>query len=262
MIDRVARLLVDAAAEAILPRFRTLREEDIREKAPGDLVTAADGHAEQIITAGLLEILPESRVAGEEACAAEPRLLERLDEGAVWLVDPLDGTANFASGKQPFAVMAALLQSGQTVASWILDPIGGRMCTAELGSGAFINGSRIRTGKPAASEAVLKGAVLTRMMPPMLRASVEKRAGRLSRLPGLLCAGEEYPQVATGIRDFVAFWRALPWDHAPGGLFLTEAGGWVGRMDGTPYRPNNGGHGLIAAKSKEIAGEVINLLFD
>ena len=68
-------------------------------------------------------LLPGSAVVGEEAVAADPAMLDRLrDGGAVWLVDPVDGTANFAAGRGPFAVMVALLRERRTAAGWILDP--------------------------------------------------------------------------------------------------------------------------------------------
>lgn len=135
MLERVGELLREAAAEVILPRFRALSDADIVEKSPGELVTIADREAEALITHGLLRLRPGSRVVGEEACASDPALLDRLDKGAVWLVGPLDGTGNFASGRAPLAVMAALVVGGETVAAWLLDPLTSELAVAERGAG-------------------------------------------------------------------------------------------------------------------------------
>src|SRR5687768_3745093 len=109
----VFEILQSAADTAILPRFRKLAAGEVVEKAKDEVVTIADREAELLIEPQLSKLLPGSRVVGEEACAAEPHLLERLDDGDVWLVDPLDGTANFVAGRPVFASMVALLRDGE-----------------------------------------------------------------------------------------------------------------------------------------------------
>ncbi len=143
LIARVGELMRRAADQAILPRYRRLQQSEVEEKSPGEVVTVADRDCERLLTRELLELYPGSRAVGEEACAVNPNSLGNLGEGVVWLVDPLDGTSNFAAGRGPFAVMVALLKNGTCVASWMLDPLGGSLCTAELGSGAFRDGSRV-----------------------------------------------------------------------------------------------------------------------
>ena len=82
------------------------------------MVTVADRRAEELISAGLRRLRPGSVVVGEEAVADDPALLRHLrDGGDVWLVDPVDGTANFAAGRRPFALMVALLTDGEPAAS-------------------------------------------------------------------------------------------------------------------------------------------------
>lgn len=268
MIDphgRVGPILREAAEAAILPRYRRLTAGEVEEKAPGDPVTVADREAERLIAARLPALHPGSRVVGEEACAADPRLLDGLGEGAVWLVDPLDGTANFAAGRGPFAVMVALLVAGGIRGAWILDPLGGHLREAAPGAGAFLDGRRVRvadTADPSDGPRRPAGALSTRFMPPEVRARVEAGIGgpgdgALGPVrAGLMCAGAEYPSLAEGGTDFGVFWRALPWDHAPGALYLREAGGVVERWDGDPYEPARPGEGLIAARSPATAREV------
>jgi fructose-1,6-bisphosphatase/inositol monophosphatase family enzyme len=243
----------EAAAEAIVPRFRNLGTDEVQEKTPGEAVTAADREAEAILSRGLLRLLPGSCVIGEEGVAEQATLLDRLGtpDGPLWLVDPLDGTHNFIMGEPPFAVMTALVMQGETLAAWLLDPLTGSLAMAERGAGAVLDGRRVRAPARAAVAGELRGAVLTRFLPDSIRAHVEARADTLAEiLPGHRCAGREYPAVALGEQDLALFWRTLPWDHAPGALFLTEAGGRVARLDGTPYRPADRRPGLLAACSE------------
>ena len=136
--DRYAvdRLIRQVAAAAILPRFRNLAEDDIREKKPGDLVTAADEDSERRLTAALPDLLPGSRVVGEEAASRDEGVMAALDgPDPVWVVDPVDGTHNFAHGKDRFAVIVALCQHGAVTAAWIHGPTDGTTVWAAPGQG-------------------------------------------------------------------------------------------------------------------------------
>ena len=79
-------------------------------------------------------------------------------------------------------------------------------------------------------------------------------------LSGQHCAGREYLDLLTGKQQFVAFWRTLPWDHAPGALLVREAGGVVRRFDGEPYRPADEGNGLLSAISDDTWRTVADAL--
>ncbi len=253
MMDSVSALMRRTAAEAILPRYRALRSDQVEEKSPGELVTCADRDAEALLAKGLVELLAGSLVLGEEAAAQNPEVLQRLSADTdVWIVDPLDGTSNFVEGKACFSVMVALLRHGETVASWMLDPLTDAMAVAERGGGAYLAGQRIIAPRGAVAAHALCGAVLTRFLPPDVRADIESRAPNVRQiLPGLRCAGHEYPGIVTGAQHFALFWRTEPWDHAPGALFLREAGGWVARLDRRPYSPVDPGKGLLAAQNEE-----------
>lgn len=91
----------------------------MEEKSPGELVTVADREAEAWLTPRLAALVPGSRVVGEEAVEADPSLLEGLEGGVAWLLDPVDGTSNFARGEARFAMMAALLRDGEALAAWM-----------------------------------------------------------------------------------------------------------------------------------------------
>jgi len=264
LLDDVGGLLREAADQAVLPLFRKLGDADVAEKAPGDLVTVADRRAEQFISAGLRRLRPNSVVVGEEAVAEDEGLLRHLrGTGEVWLVDPVDGTANFAAGRQPFALMAALLDGGEPVAAWVLDPLAGNLATARVGEGTYLDGRPVRTseGVPAAGE--LRGVAMTRFLPPASRDRVragEQRIGEL--LPGQHCAGREYLDILVGRQQFALFWRTLPWDHAPGALLIRAAGGVARRFDGSEYHPADEGHGLLVAVNEQVWTEVREALLD
>jgi fructose-1,6-bisphosphatase/inositol monophosphatase family enzyme len=263
VLERVADLIREVAATIVLPRFRNLTAGDVRQKSPGDLVTIADQEAERALARGLVALLPGSTVVGEEAVAADRRLLGRVgDPGAVWIVDPIDGTNNFASGKTPFAVMVALARDGELVASWILDVPGDHLTLAEAGSGAYRDGVRVkmRTDDPGA--AALRGVVTQRYLPPPLRAVASANTGRFGEVTnGHHCAGYEYSAVAVDEQQFALFWRILPWDHAPGVLIVQEAGGTARHLDGSAYRPTATEHGLLVAPNDDVWHTVRNTLF-
>ena len=92
----------------------------------------------------------------------------------------------------------------------------------------------------------------------MFELEEDSRFGEI--LPGWRCSGRDYPAILTGGQDFALFWRALPWDHAPGALILEEAGGRVARLDGTPYRPRDDRPGLLAARSPAVWAAVAGAL--
>ena len=258
LIESVGQLLREAAATVVLPSFQHLAEDDVEEKAPGELVTIADRRAEVVIEEGLRALLPDSFVVGEEGVAADPTTLDRLrDSGLVWIVDPIDGTGNFAAGRGPFAVMAALLRGGAPVAAWILDPLADSLAVAEAGSGAYVDGERVTLLDDDLATAELRGAAMTRFLPAPLRAAVRRGTPELEEvLPGLHCAGREYVDLVAGRQHFVLFWRTLPWDHAPGVLLVQEAGGVARRLDGAPYDLADDRRGLLVAANDAIWEQV------
>ncbi|WP_245571784.1 inositol monophosphatase family protein [Microvirga subterranea] len=243
----------EAATMAILPRFQKLAANEVEEKTPGEVVTAADRDAEQLINPRLAKLLAGSRAVGEEAAAANPALMDRLDEGRVWLVDPLDGTSNFVAGLPTFSVMVALLENGQTLASWLLEPVSGRLCIAVRGEGAFIDGVRTWAPTMSLSAPDCRGSVLTRFLPDDLKQQVAARSHMVAEVrPGAKCAGVDYPSIIEGTQDFLMFWRLLPWDHAAGALLVREAGGHVAHLDASEYKPSDRRPGLLVGSNRDV----------
>lgn len=251
-MERVVEEMREAATCYLRPKFRALTTEDIWEKSPGEVVTVADQECEMALSARLCAVVPGSVVIGEEAAAEDPTLLRHLSgEQAVWLLDPLDGTDAFASGSPDYGVMAALVVNSETVVAVIHQPEYSRTFVAEHGAGAYEteSGERLTARRPSSS---LDGAVMKRFLPAGVRAAVEQNEHRFTTLvPRATAASIEYPALARGDADFMLYWRSLPWDHAPGALLLTEAGGVVARLDGALYDPTDHREGLLAAGSPE-----------
>jgi fructose-1,6-bisphosphatase/inositol monophosphatase family enzyme len=238
-MDAVGQLMVDVAAEEIMPRYARLAAGEVREKGPGDLVTVADEAAEHRLTPALAAFLPGSVVVGEEAAAADPTILKRLEGSQpVWVVDPIDGTANFAEAKGEFAVMISLVQNNQMLASWIYDPRQRTMATAERGGGAWLDGKRLKVAPAPADPAALTGGLLAGFYgDPALGKRVQQRRNLVRPLKSLRCAAAEYVRIASGVMHFLLFSKLMPWDHAAGVLLHAEAGGYNGYVDGGHYLP-------------------------
>jgi fructose-1,6-bisphosphatase/inositol monophosphatase family enzyme len=258
LVSEIAALLRDAARAEIMPRFRRLAPDAVRAKTgPLDLVTEADEAAERVIAAGLAKLLPGCAVVGEEASSADARLMEALATAeAAFVVDPVDGTANFAAGVPLFGCMAALFLKGEVVAGWIHDPLGDDTAIALRGEGAWIEDSEgrshgaLRVAAPVPVGRMI-GAVSWGWMPEPLRSQVPARLPKLAAAINYRCAAHEYRLVAGGHAHLLLYNKLMPWDHAPGVLLHAEAGGHSARFDGLPYdAARHRAGGLICAPDR------------
>ena len=252
----LVQLLRSAARQEIMPRFRRLGAGDVRQKTgPLDLVTEADEAAERMITEGLRQRFPGAAVVGEEAASAEPSLLSQLAGAELaFVVDPVDGTANFAAGLPLFGVMAAAIVHGEVMAAAIHDPICDDTALAIRGEGAWIettDGRRtdLRVASPVPA-AEMTGNVSWRYLPEPLRGAVCTNLPSLGGTWDYRCAAHEYRMACAGHCHMLFFNRLLPWDHAPGWLLHQEAGGYSARLDGSPYSPLQTDGGLICVPDR------------
>ncbi|MGH6927693.1 MAG: inositol monophosphatase family protein [Dongiaceae bacterium] len=237
--DRVAGLIEEAAAIEIMPRFQRLAAGDIREKAPGDIVTIADEAVEARLAPLLTALLPGSLVLGEEAAAADSSLLDHLlGDRMVWIVDPVDGTSNFAEGRPAFALIVALVVAGRIEAGWIHDPVAGRTAIAGAGEGAWLHGQRLQVAPPPADPGDMAGVLLAGSFGSReLRRTIDLRRSRVRALRSVRSAGLEYLRLVTGEMHFSLFTKLMPWDHAAGVLLHSEAGGYARYLEGGTYEP-------------------------
>jgi Archaeal fructose-1,6-bisphosphatase and related enzymes of inositol monophosphatase family len=256
----VEAIMRDASEWAILPRYQSLAAADIDAKAPDDVVTIADKDSEALLTERLSRLLPEAAVVGEEATFADASVMDQLRDRLCWIVDPLDGTNNFAAGTPPFGVLVALADKGEILGGWILDCLSGRFCHAETGSGAWIDGDRVQASPSGADLPI--AAISLVFLEQARREQIREHIAPHYRLVDIpRCAAEQYPRLVLGNNDVSLFERTLPWDHAAGALFLNEAGGYCARPDGSPYRVDEfERRGMIGASSKTLFDDLARRL--
>lgn len=253
--QKITELVEHVADTIVVPRFRSLEDDQIIEKLPGDLVTIADREAEQEFAARLLDLHPDAKIVGEEAVFADPSLADGLAEAEHgFVIDPVDGTKNFVHGSPDHALMIAEVRDGVVTRTWVYQPQHQAMYVAERGQGAFCNGRRL--------------GHLVQHDPVQVLSSRRGLRGRLPLGPEASgqvpvqtthgSCGIDYPALASGRCDGLVYAKNKPWDHLPGELLLHETGGAVLTWAGDPYTvatpvPS----GLVGAASPDLARAII-----
>lgn len=266
-VDWLVSTLAHAAAEEVMPRFGRLAASQVRIKTSAfDIVTDADEACEQAITRQLRARFPGAVVIGEEAAGRDPGLLDALGAADLaFLIDPLDGTRNFASGLPLFGVMAAAVVRGEVVAGVIHDPVSGTTALARAQEGAWMqdrSGARVRmhVADPV-PVAEMEGIAGTNFLPPPLKMQVNANLSRLRMTNWFRCAAHEYRLAAAGHCHILFYNRLMPWDHAAGWLLHREAGGYSAHFDGSPYAPSHTSGGLLYAPDRPAWDAVHAALF-
>ncbi|RUM35524.1 MAG: inositol monophosphatase [Desulfobulbus sp.] len=208
----------------------------IEMKGAINLVTDTDVSSEAAIIASLNEDTPDIAIMAEESAGDNPK----IPEGKVWIIDPLDGTTNFAHGFPFFAVSIALLQDGVPQVGVVYCPMQDELFASCREGGAWMNGKRIQvtdtrflveslvaTGFPYDIHENID-EVLMQLRDILPKVRDIRRAG---------AAAVDLAYVACGRLD--GFWEMAlkPWDTAAGWLLVTEAGGEVTDFTGKPYSP-------------------------
>jgi myo-inositol-1(or 4)-monophosphatase len=199
-------------------------------KGEFDLVTAADRASEKLIVERLTAAFPEHDIVAEEGGGRLTGATYR------WYVDPLDGTTNFAHGFPVYNVTLGLEHAGEMVAGVIFDPTRDEMFAAEKGSGAYLNGSRIRVSEcRSVEDSLVATGFPSRRRHQNINVHFYYQLAMLSH--GVRRAGSaavDLAYVACGRLD--GFWEfgLKPWDQAAGILMVEEAGGRTSGMRGEP----------------------------
>lgn len=237
LAGQVDAAIRDVAQTIVMPLFRNLSKGDIRQKRPGDYVTTADLESERALDAALRQLLPGSVVVAEEAVSADRSVLDRLEgEAPVWVIDPIDGTANYAAGRTPFAIMVGLVERKVLQAGWIYLPVDDTMASAVRGEGALFNGAS-HTIRPDDDIARMHGIFHIPHQPGRRRDRATRLASLLRSHHRIRCVGADYVDLLTGRTQVALFNRMTPWDHAAGMLIFRESGGTAAKLDGSPYVP-------------------------
>jgi myo-inositol-1(or 4)-monophosphatase len=225
--------------------------ETSEKSARGDLVTASDRASEALIVGRLREAFPRSAILGEEGGASAGSSDER------WIVDPLDGTTNYAHGYPLYCVSIAYERAGAVRAAAIYAPALDELYAAELGHGATCNGEKIAV---SGIDSVAESLVCTGFVP----ARYERNGANFARLSGLAqavrrdgSAALDLAFVAAG--RFEAFWEfdLKAWDVAAGALIVREAGGRATATDGSPLDLDGGS---ILASNGRVHAEMVTAL--
>lgn len=262
-IDTAALVdVVRAAGQAhILPRFRSLSADQISTKSgPGDLVTLADTEAEAAMTAAIRALLPHAVVVGEEAIAADPALRDRIGTAELCvIIDPVDGTWNFAKGLPLFGVILAVTVRGVPVYGLLYDVLLDDWVEAETGAARFVSArgaAAIRTSTET-RVARMVGYVPVGLFPRVQRAAVLAEQPPFSRVTSLRCACHEYRLLAQGHVEFALSGPVHnAWDHAAGVLAVQAAGGVARFLDGQTYNAGRVKGVLLAASSEAVWQDV------
>jgi len=222
-LTRIAVSAARRAGDVILQYYRRGETGEIRQKSENDYVTAADQQAEQVIIETIHRAHPEHAIRAEESGASG-------SSRTVWIIDPIDGTANFMHGLPHFCVSIACQHDGVLEHAVVYDPVKDELFTAERGAGAMLDGRRIRvSGVKRLHKAMLATGFAYRKqqdidthMPAflgLLRAAGDMRRGGSAAL--------DLAYVAAGRLD--GYWELglAPWDVAAGMLLVRAAGGIV-----------------------------------
>jgi myo-inositol-1(or 4)-monophosphatase len=241
-----------AAGDLLLPYFGAARQ--VRHKGPTDLVTEMDSQAEDLVAYLLQEAFPTYGLLGEEGG-------ERfVSDNPCWLVDPIDGTVNYARGYPLFAVSIGLAQGDDVTLGVVYNPILDELFAAEKGQGATLNGRPIRVSTTAGLDKSLLASGFpygvwtseadnTREWRRFLKRALSLRSDG--------CASLDLCHVAAGRLDGYWEWELGPWDMAAGALIVQEAGGQVTQVTGEAFSPY--GRGVLASNA-HLHAEMLALL--
>jgi len=245
-----------AAGEGLRRDFAILSTLEIRhKKGLADPFTEADLRAEETVRTMLSAASPDYGFLGEEG-----GLTEGADRSHVWIVDPLDGTANFLTGIPLFAVNIALARDGEVIAGVTYVPMLGETFRAEEGGGAYLNDRPIRvSSRQDMIQAILAVGIPFAGKPrhDQFLAEMERLTPRVSGIRRLGAGAIDMAYVACG--RFDAYWEqsVSAWDMAAGAVIVREAGGLV--------TDTSGGHldlmgGTMLASTPQLHAELLDAL--
>jgi len=265
---QIVNLVRRAAKAEILPRFQNLSQSQIEAKSrPDDLVTEADLASEAMITRGLRRLFPDAMVVGEEAVAKDGSLRQRMAEHAfAFVIDPIDGTWNYAKGIPLFGVILSVLRNGTPIFGLLYDPI---MDDYVIADETDAQTRMVRKSGQATALATsqitdigqMSGYIHFGLMPKEVQHKLAPVLPEFMRTTVLRCSCHEYRILAQANADFCLSSTLNPWDHAAGVLACGKAGGVSAFLDdGAPYNASRETGYLLSAASQSAWDAVAAVL--
>jgi len=249
MLHALLDIVKVVAQREIVPRYLKVAHEH---KVDGSILTEADTAAQQALTEGL-KAINGCPVLGEEMTPQEQQALWSNRDTGLWVLDPVDGTSNFANGLPYFAVSVGFYQGGRPIMGAVYAPEANELFWAEAGKGAFLNGERlpIKERAPESLKRAMAGVDLKRLQPKLASALAAHPPYVSQRNFG--SSALDWCYVAAGRLDIYIHGGQKLWDYAAGALILQEAGGALCTLDsddfwaGDPWQRS-----VICAWDKEI----------
>ena len=213
------------ASRSLIRDFGEIENLQVSSKAPGDFVTSADKRTEKIIIEELLKAHPNYGIISEEA-----GYINKSNRNNRWIIDPIDGTMNFLNGIPQFAISVAYEEENEVKCGIIFNPVTNEMFSAEKGSGAYLNNSRMRvSNKRKLSEALIVtgGPNQASKIKKKIFSEYISISMQVSNVRKFGSAALDMAYVACG--RFDGYWqRELNyWDIAAGIILIKESGGFV-----------------------------------
>ncbi len=282
---KIAELHFDIAESHCMANFTKLTASQIFDKNGGtNIVTQIDIDAEYALSQALLPLIDDALFVGEEIIETEPDLLTRAKQAEyVWLVDPLDGTRNFANNVLMFSSMISLIHNGETIFASLYDSGKRDIAVAIKGQGASYlkSGDKIKVQPSDNIELpkmignyskLVRRDLMAQKFTNQLEGDesiysgqdIDTRLESMQDVVSLRCAGMDFIMLAQGKRDFSLYHNLHPWDHAAGKLLLEEAGGAYCHIPAyntkTDYHPLEHSQCFLAVKQANMLERVKKIL--
>ncbi len=251
-LNAVVEIVINGAKQELAPRFTHSEREY---KSDGSIVTEADRAVQQVIEEALKQQWPDILFVGEEMSEAEQIALLSTKEQAVWCLDPVDGTSNFAAGIPFCAVSLSLLKDGDVLMGVVYDPMRDECFTAIKGKGSWLNGELLGKRMPEPPLAKGIGMIDLKRLPRALAIRIiDEKPFSSQRNIGAVAL--EWCWMAAGRSHVYLHGKQRIWDYGAASLVLHEAGGYSMTLDGdavlsVSLEPRS----AVAALNKELFDE-------